>query len=197
MKEIRNIIKEKRSQLSEKELHLTSKAITERIRSFKFPKELTKIGIYYAVNNEVDVHPLCKILWQESKRVYLPIVEKKKLLFGEYRDTSNLKNNRFKIPEPIVGIESQISAFELDLIFMPLVAFDPMGNRIGMGGGFYDRTLDNKQLDNDLKKPILVGVAYEFQKQNQIQPNPWDIPLDMIFTESKIYHSDIDRDVSE
>ena len=197
MKEIRNIIKEKRSQLSEKELHLTSKAITERIRSFKFPKELTKIGIYYAVNNEVDVHPLCKILWQESKRVYLPIVEKKKLLFGEYRNTSNLKNNRFKIPEPIVGLESQISAFELDLIFMPLVAFDPMGNRIGMGGGFYDRTLDNKQLDNDLKKPILVGVAYEFQKQNQIQPNPWDIPLDMIFTESKIYHSDIDRDVSE
>ena len=197
MKKIRNIIKEKRSQLSEKELRLTSKAITERIRSFKFPKELTKIGIYYAVNNEVDVHPLCKILWQESKRVYLPIVEKKKLLFGEYRDTSNLKNNRFKIPEPIVGIESQISAFELDLIFMPLVAFDPMGNRIGMGGGFYDRTLDNKQLDNDLKKPILVGVAYEFQKQNQIQPNPWDIPLDMIFTESKIYHSDIDRDVSE
>lgn len=197
MKKIRNIIKEKRSQLSEKELSLTSKAITERIRSFKFPKELTKIGIYYAVNNEVDVHPLCKILWQESKRVYLPIVEKKKLLFGEYRDTSNLKNNRFKIPEPIVGLESQISAFELDLIFMPLVAFDPMGNRIGMGGGFYDRTLDNKQLDNDLKKPILVGVAYEFQKQNQIQPNPWDIPLDMIFTESKIYHSDIDRDVSE
>ena len=197
MKKIRNIIKEKRSQLSEKELSLTSKAITERIRSFKFPKELTKIGIYYAVNNEVDVHPLCKILWQESKRVYLPIVEKKKLLFGEYRDTSNLKNNRFKIPEPIVGIESQISAFELDLIFMPLVAFDPMGNRIGMGGGFYDRTLDNKQLDNDLKKPILVGVAYEFQKQNQIQPNSWDIPLDMIFTESKIYHSDIDRDVSE
>ena len=197
MKEIRNIIKEKRSQLSEKELRLTSKAITERIRSFKFPKELTKIGIYYAVNNEVDVHPLCKILWQESKRVYLPIVEKKKLLFGEYRDTSNLKNNRFKIPEPIVGIESQISAFELDLIFMPLVAFDPMGNRIGMGGGFYDRTLDNKQLDNDLKKPILVGVAYEFQKQNKIQPNSWDIPLDMIFTESKIYHSDIDRDVSE
>ena len=197
MKEIRNIIKEKRSQLSEKELRLTSKAITERIRSFKFPKELTKIGIYCAVNNEVDVHPLCKILWQESKRVYLPIVEKKKLLFGEYRDTSNLKNNRFKIPEPIVGIESQISAFELDLIFMPLVAFDPMGNRIGMGGGFYDRTLDNKQLDNDLKKPILVGVAYEFQKQNQIQPNSWDIPLDMIFTESKIYHSDIDRDVSE
>lgn len=197
MKKIRNIIKEKRSQLSEKELSLTSKAIAERIRSFKFSKELTKIGIYYAVNNEVDVHPLCEILWQENKRVYLPIVEKKKLLFGEYRNISNLKNNRFKIPEPIVGLESQISAFELDLIFMPLVAFDPMGNRIGMGGGFYDRTLDNKQLDNDLKKPILVGVAYEFQKQNQIQPNPWDIPLDMIFTESKIYHSDIDRDVSE
>ena len=197
MKKIRNIIKEKRSQLSEKELSLTSKAIAERIRSFKFSKELTKIGIYYAVNNEVDVHPLCEILWQENKRVYLPIVEKKKLLFGEYRNTSNLKNNRFKIPEPIVGLESQISAFELDLIFMPLVAFDPMGNRIGMGGGFYDRTLDNKQLDNDLKKEILVGVAYEFQKQNKIQPNPWDIPLDMIFTESKIYHSDIDRDVSE
>ena len=169
MKKIRNIIKEKRSQLSEKELRLTSKAITERIRSFKFSKELTKIGIYYAVNNEVDVHPLCEILWQENKRVYLPIVEKKKLLFGEYRNTSNLKNNRFKIPEPIVGLESQISAFELDLIFMPLVAFDPMGNRIGMGGGFYDRTLDNKQLDNDLKKPILVGVAYEFQKQNQVR----------------------------
>ena len=197
MNKIRNTIKDKRSNLSKKDVHSTSKLIVEKIQSFEFSKELTKIGIYYPVKNEVDVHQLCEILWQENRQVFLPIIEKKKLLFGEYRNTSNLKNNRFKIPEPIVGLESQISAFELDLIFMPLVAFDPMGNRIGMGGGFYDRTLDNKQLDNDLKKPILVGVAYEFQKQNQIQPNPWDIPLDMIFTESKIYHSDIDRDVSE
>ena len=80
---------------------------------------------------------------------------------------------------------------------MPLVAFDPIGNRIGMGEGFYDRTLDNKKLNNNKKKPILVGVAYDFQKQNHIQPDPWDIPLDIIFTESRIYHSDIDSDVSE
>ena len=56
MKEIRNIIKEQRSQLSEKELSFASKAIVERIRSFKFSKELTKIGIYYAVNNLSLIH---------------------------------------------------------------------------------------------------------------------------------------------
>ena len=197
MNKIRNTIKDKRSNLSKKDVHSTSKLIVEKIQSFEFSKELTKIGIYYPIKNEVDMHQLCEILWQENRQVFLPIIEKKKLLFGEYKNTSELKNNRFHIPEPIVDQKFQISAFELDLIFMPLIAFDPLGNRIGMGGGFYDRTLEKKILKNNEKNPILVGIAYEFQKYKKIEPNRWDIPLNMIFTESRIYHSDIDMDVSE
>ena len=70
---------------------------------------------------------------------------------------------------------------------IPLVAFDRSCNRIGMGSGFYDKALS--VLDDSVKKTHLIGLAYEFQKLDHIQPNKWDIALDCIVTEKKVYHS--------
>ena len=70
---------------------------------------------------------------------------------------------------------------------MPLVAFDRACNRIGMGSGFYDKALS--KLDASLSQTNLIGLAYDFQKVEHIESNKWDIPLDCVVTEKKVYHS--------
>ena len=80
-----------------------------------------------------------------------------------------------------------MSANLLDMIFVPLVAFDLNGFRIGMGSGYYDRTFEKKLEIKDMKSPVLIGLAYEFQKQECLNHQPWDVPLDMVVTELKIY----------
>ena len=95
--------------------------------------------------------------------------------------------NRFGISEPDTNQAKEIPIQSLDIILIPLVVFDQSCNRIGMGSGFYDKALS--ALDNSKKKTYLIGLAYEFQKVDQIEPNKWDIPLDYVVTEKKVYHS--------
>lgn len=75
----------------------------------------------------------------------------------------------------------------LDLIILPLVAFDLSGNRLGMGGGFYDRTLSFKHQRCHWKGPKLIGIAHELQRVDLLPVNDWDIPLDAVITEQKLY----------
>jgi 5-formyltetrahydrofolate cyclo-ligase len=72
---------------------------------------------------------------------------------------------------------------------MPLVAFDEQGNRLGMGGGFYDRTLAYLKYRQHRRKPVLAGLAHEIQKIGQLTTQSWDIPLDCIITENKLYRT--------
>lgn len=75
----------------------------------------------------------------------------------------------------------------LDLILMPLVAFDIQGNRLGMGGGYYDRTLEFLKIRRVWNKPFVTGIAYEFQKIDAIAFSSWDIPMNCIITDNNIY----------
>ena len=113
--------------------------------------------------------------------------DKKKLLFGQLLPDSKLKKNYFGIPEPCVTRDNQVSVDLLDMVFVPLVAFDLNGFRIGMGSGYYDRTFEKKLAIKDPKCPVLIGLAYEFQKQECLNHQPWDVPLDMVVTELKTY----------
>ena len=83
--------------------------------------------------------------------------------------------------------ENLIEAAQCDLMFIPLVAFDSKCNRIGMGGGYYDKTLAFKKGGEFKNKTLLVGLAYEFQKIDSIEKNAWEIPMDAIITEDKTY----------
>ena len=91
--------------------------------------------------------------------------------------------NRFGIAEPVVEDELAIMPEQLDIIFLPLVAFDEHGTRLGMGGGYYDRTLAHH------RPTLLIGAAYEFQRQAWIEREAWDVPLAAIITEQTIYWS--------
>jgi 5-formyltetrahydrofolate cyclo-ligase len=104
------------------------------------------------------------------------------LTFREVRPGSNLIRNDFGLLEPETGAE--IDRRRLDLVLTPLVAYDAERRRIGMGGGYYDRTfafLKNRTL---MFKPKLVGLAFNCQRVKKIAENPWDIPLYRIVTES-------------
>jgi len=98
-----------------------------------------------------------------------------------------LEPNFYGIPEPR-PIEL-IDPRTLDLVLTPLVAFDGSGHRIGMGGGYYDRSFAFLRRRRYWRKPHLLGLAYELQKLPAIIPNDWDIPLDAVATEARIYRA--------
>jgi 5-formyltetrahydrofolate cyclo-ligase len=95
--------------------------------------------------------------------------------------------NRFGIPEPVVAQRQLIKPWALDMVFVPLVAFDNHGHRLGMGGGYYDRTFAFKLQRTYLTGPVMVGLAHNLQHRPSIASNPWDIPLDWVITETHRY----------
>jgi len=121
-----------------------------------------------------------------GKRVYLPVLSPtfhNRLWFARYEPGERLVPNCFGIPEPVCRWQKARRVWTLDLALVPLVGFDRRGNRLGMGGGFYDRTLAYLARRVTWRKPQLVGVAYEFQECDGLAAEPWDVPLAAVVTD--------------
>lgn len=189
MNNLRTRIKEKRGQLSSDNVCRLGEAIFRNILDSNILNDKKRIAIYYSVNNEVTTEQIIKHLWAENKELFLPIIKFNQLMFGSYKSGDNLNNNKFGIPEPVTRTEDLIAADILDLVIVPLVAFDSNCNRLGMGGGYYDRALAFKQTSSQIRSPLLIGLAYELQKVNALEINSWDIPMDGIISETKTYLS--------
>ncbi len=187
MNTLREHLKLKRKDLTTKESHDMSHGISQKIIRSKWIREHSNVGIYHPVNGEANTLQLIDFMWSINQQIFLPMINKKKLLFGKLCPDSKLKKNCFGIPEPCVTRNNQVSADFLDMVFVPLVAFDLNGFRIGMGSGYYDRTFEKRLAIKNLKRPVLIGLAYEFQKQECLNHQPWDVPLDMVVTELKTY----------
>jgi 5-formyltetrahydrofolate cyclo-ligase len=159
-----------------------STEICARIQRLEKYRDARHIAFYHACRHEVDLHELWQVALLDNKICYFPkINDDKQLSFLPVLSTTNFVSNRFAIPEPDVDLSQAIAANNLDLIFMPLVAFDEHGTRIGMGGGYYDRTLSSSE------QPLLIGVAYDFQREPYLKPQKWDVPLDAIVTQTCVY----------
>lgn len=148
-----------------------------------------RIGFYLPMPEEMDMLPLLNhALWQR-KACFLPVVPlrfQRRLWFA--RITAHARRwylNRFGIHEH--WSPRPVRAWQLDLLFMPLVGFDEQGNRLGMGGGFYDASLAYLRNRKAWRKPLLAGVAYECQKVDALPADPWDARLDLVVTESRCY----------
>ncbi len=149
-----------------------------------------RIALYLAADGELSCEPLARRLRALSKRLYLPALRRPfhpKLWFREYRANEPLIPNRFGIGEPRLHPGGQRAAWALDLILMPLVGFDPAGNRLGMGGGFYDRSLAFRPRRSAWHRPLLIGLAHECQRLDNLPTNPWDVPLDAVVTEAGFF----------
>lgn len=188
---LRQQIRQQRRALSRSEREHAALLLCEQIASSRRFQQSKHIAFYLSNDGEMDLSLLIEHAWQQGKQCYLPVLAEPnthKLWFIPYTKESKLINNRFGIPEPLHSRKTRLKkALALDLILMPLVAFDIQGNRVGMGGGFYDRSLAFLKQRRYWHKPNLLGVAYEFQKQKNIETSPWDVPLQGIVTEKQYY----------
>lgn len=187
--QLRQLKRSLRRSLSIAEQRQHSHLLCKNVSRSKNYLSSQRIACYLANDGEIDPQQLIEHAWFMNKKVYLPILSpfKKSLYFAPYEADSKMKLNQFKIPEPACHPSRWISARQLDLLLLPLVAFDTDGNRVGMGGGFYDRTLAYLQHQNHWKKPVLAGLAHEIQKVERLERQNWDVPLDYIITEKQRY----------
>lgn len=141
------------------------------------------IAAYYPTRNEFDSVPLIATIC-ESKRCYLPLITGQGALrFVRYQPGDDLKPNAFGILEPCDHKEMCEPA-ELDMVLMPLLAFDTLGHRLGMGGGYYDRTFQFLKTQPAMsKRPHLAGLAYALQEADDLPVDAWDVTLDSVITE--------------
>ena len=187
---LRQQIKAERRQLSRQTRKQHSLQLLRHAKNFKPFRQSRRIAFYHAVGGEIDPKPLLDEALRSGKTPYLPILRQDAaigLWFAPYTHKAKLKLNRYGIPEPAVVHRQLIKPWSLDMVFVPLVAFDDHGHRIGMGGGFYDRTFAFKQQRKHLSGPIMVGLAHNLQYRPALKSNPWDIPLDCVITETHRY----------
>ncbi len=187
--DIRRTMRERRRSLDANTHHFLSSETCRHISKIASFRKARSIAIYLPNDGEVDISPLADSLWKQNRRCYLPVLDRlihRRLFFSPYNEHSVLTLNRFAIPEPSGNQHLRLRPSHLDLILMPLVAVDPAGNRVGMGGGFYDRTLSFLRTRSHWRRPILIGVAFSFQMLSKIEARPWDVPLTAIATDSGI-----------
>lgn len=181
-----------RQQLSADEIMTCSTAILERCLSLPVFHASQHIGLYIAYNKEVDTTGIIAAAWRADKKVYLPVLgdDQHHLYFVEYTPDTVLETNRYGIFEPQYQAAEHVSCEGLDLVFTPLVAFDRNCHRIGMGAGCYDRSFSFLNEEPRPQRPALIGLAYEFQCMTYLEKQPWDVNLNAIVTESRIYSLD-------
>ncbi len=141
------------------------------------------VGCYLPSDEEVDTWPIIARAFSMGKQVYAPVLRKNGLMgFREFNANSSLSPNQFGLLEPREG--KFIDPHRLDIVITPLVAFDVSGNRIGMGGGYFDRCFAFLKTRKIWLHPKLIGVAFDCQRVKEISPNPWDIGLFRVITEA-------------
>jgi 5-formyltetrahydrofolate cyclo-ligase len=184
-------IRARRRALSERERRRRADALCRRL--FRRPLFLNsrRIAVYLPADGEIDTGRIIQRAWDLGKQVYLPVLVPylhNRLWFARYEPETRLVVNRFGIPEPEVVHKQRIKAQALDLVLTPLVGFDKKGNRLGMGGGFYDRSFEFLLRRRAWRKPRLVGLAYKFQRLKKLSAQEWDVPLTAVVTD-KTWHA--------
>ena len=177
--QLRQQIRKTRANLTALQQQQAEDSITQQALALIEERNAQHIALYLSFDGEISTDKLIKILWAQGKQVYLPVLHPfnpNHLLFLRYLPDTSMLKNKFGIWEPKLNVQNVLPLDELDILFTPLVAFDKQGNRLGMGGGFYDRTLQHWQ-----KSPFIpVGLAHQCQQVEQLPTEAWDVPLHQI-----------------
>lgn len=194
--QIRQKMRLTRRQLSQTQQKYDANLLLQRLISHPVIKAAQKIAITLAHDGEIETQTFINWCWENNKHVYLPVIHpfsKGHLLFLLYEKETKLHKNRYAINEPQLKLHSICPTADLDIIFTPLVAFDKQGNRLGMGGGYYDRLLT--PWFKQKKGPYPIGLAHDCQLIEALPIKPWDVPLPEIITPSKHYKNKANSNV--
>lgn len=160
-------------------------ALSTRLLSLPSVQQANHIAAYIAIRGEISLTHVMAQLSESGKRIYLPVLRGQAMHFSPWKPAQPLLKKGFGLLEPDAPESEWIPAEKLDLVLAPLVVFDKDCNRIGQGGGFYDRTFAFRQ--GTRATPFLLGVAHEDQREPQLPIEHWDVPLDMIATNQTLY----------
>ncbi len=184
--QIRQQIRQRRRALTPEQQTQFALQAADRMMAYTPVLLAQTVAVFLSFDGELDTRPLIDQLWRAGKRVYLPVLHPfspGNLLFLHYHPSIDLVVNRLKIREPKLDVRDVLPLSRLDVLVTPLVAFDAAGQRLGMGGGFYDRTLQNWRRHR--LQP--VGYAHDCQQVDALPTEQWDIPLPAVITPSKTW----------
>jgi 5-formyltetrahydrofolate cyclo-ligase len=184
---LRQQMRELRKQLSADHQQHAATRLANRVHKHPIYLGAQHIAGYIAVAGEIDPMPLLRHANRVGKHVYLPVLRGDHMVFVRCQPgITRLTPNRFGIPEPRWRKEHVLSPAHLDLVLMPLLAFDAQRQRLGMGGGFYDRTFAFKSKRHANAKPLLLGIAHAFQQVEKVPTDHWDVALKGVATDCGI-----------
>lgn len=177
---LRKMLRERRRGISQDHRQLAALGVARLAENLPTWNAAYRLGCYLATPEELDCDPLITAAWGAGKQTFLPTMGSgKQLLFRRYCTGDVLRERRYGIRQPI-ETASPVNVEALDILFLPLVGWNVGGERLGMGGGYYDRTLEKA------RPGLLVGLGYDCQEYDELAPEQWDVPVDYILTGSRL-----------
>ena len=188
--QLRRMLRKARRALTPSEQRQAALGVYRQLAQHPLFRRAKHISLYLPTDGEIDPRLLLRAAQRRGKATYLPVLSawpRTKMVFQRVRPGDKLLPNRFRILEPRVNAQRQRQVWALDLVLLPLVGFDDAGGRLGMGGGFYDRSLAYLARRNSWRKPTLLGLAHECQKVERLAQASWDVPLAGTVTDKQWY----------
>lgn len=190
-RELRRELRRRRRALTPDQRRRASRELCRRLRCLPELQRARRVALYLPNDGEIDPRPLIDWFTARRAHVYLPVLRplvENRLWFVRYRAGTRMTRNRFGIAEPDTRFgahrANRLPAWALDTVLLPLVGFDDDGQRIGMGGGFYDRTFAFARRQRP--RPRLIGLAHDCQRVDSLPVEGWDVPLDAIVSDRRI-----------
>lgn len=178
--QLRRLLRQSRRALTPAQQRQAARGLYRQLAQHPLFRRAKHIALYLPNDGEIDPRLLLRAAQRRGKVTYLPVLSpwpQTKMVFQRIRPGEKLRPNRFRILEPRINIARQRKVWTLDLVLLPLVGFDDVGGRLGMGGGFYDRSLAYLARRKQWRKPTLLGLAHECQKVERLAQASWDVPL--------------------
>lgn len=188
--QLRRQLREQRRALSRQAQRQAARNLYKQLAQHALFRRARHLALYLPNDGEIDPRPLLRAAQRRGKATYLPVLKpwpQSQMVFQRIRQGERLRANRFGIAEPRRNPKRQRKVWALDLILLPLVGFDRHGARLGMGGGFYDRSLAYRKMRKNWHKPTLLGLAHECQQVDRLAMASWDVPLQATVTDKAWY----------
>ncbi len=188
--QLRRMLRNARRALTPSEQRQAAHGLYRQLAQHPLFRRAKHISLYLPTDGEIDPRLLLRAAQRRGKATYLPVLSawpRTKMVFQRVKPGDKLLPNRFRILEPRVNAKRQRKVWALDLVLLPLVGFDDAGGRLGMGGGFYDRSLAYLSRRQSWRKPTLLGLAHECQKVDRLAQASWDVPLAGTVTDKQWY----------
>ena len=188
--DLRRALRAQRAALAPEQQAHAACALAQQVGDTRLFQVCRRIACYLPADGEIDPAQIIDRIWRLNKICYLPVLSRlarDRLWFAPIEPGTRLKPNRYGILEPVTFARRLVRAQKLDLILIPLVGFDTTGRRLGMGKGFYDRSLEFLNHRQGWRKPHILGLAHDFQRVDALPAEPWDVPLQGVVTDRAFY----------